>query len=131
MFQSTPPTRGATKYDPSNRKYLMFQSTPPTRGATRCKVRIILGHRCFNPRPPHGERPIAWSIGKTKPASFNPRSPHGERLVRLRSEIAVHIVSIHAPHTGSDISCPTGPKATGSFNPRPPHGERRGNLFDF
>ena len=86
--------------------------------------------RCnFNPRSPHGERPVpcirldhltkisihaprTGSDEKRKAASaganrhFNPRSPHGERPVEDRKfTIAEH------------------------FNPRSPHGERHGCLY--
>ena len=37
----------------------------------------------FNPRSPHGERPICRAPDPAGPAYFNPRSPHGERPVRL------------------------------------------------
>ena len=77
----------------------------------------------FNPRSPHGERPLTASIAGTRTAisihaprtgsdpvrclhirgarHFNPRSPHGERPRRL----------------------PTRAKSS-NFNPRSPHGER-------
>ena len=57
----------------------------------------------FNPRSPHGERPLPtpWSFGGA--VHFNPRSPHGERLSAGR--------------------CPAIIRQ--DFNPRSPHGERR------
>ena len=38
---------------------------------------------------------------------------------------AFHVISIHAPRTGSDSSWGSICAATGHFNPRSPHGERR------
>ena len=77
----------------------------------------------FNPRSPHGERPLTPSISARKrvfqstlPArgatasaahphshiNFNPRSPHGERLAQRLHRRVVGDISIHAPRTGSD-----------------------------
>jgi len=101
-----------------------FQSTPPARGATTAGHKPCGTLKDFNPRPPHGERLIA-------------------RLIITRR----HIISIHAPRTGSDRTSPkillsqqrfqSTPPARGAtdidihiraaiddFNPRPPHGER-------
>ena len=79
IFQSTLPTRGATRLrDILERDVPEFQSTLPTRGATgrvRASVRSCF---YFNPRSPHGERP-APAAPYRKLADFNPRSPHGER----------------------------------------------------
>ena len=78
---------------------------------------------------------------------FNPRSPHGERpLISVLNILHAGAISIHAPRTGSDgnrtvdfsglmefqSTLPargaTGGRAEGSsdnhFNPRSPHGER-------
>ena len=35
-----------------------FQSTPPSREATLRYRRVYVVPRCFNPRPPHGRRPV-------------------------------------------------------------------------
>ena len=56
-----------------------FQSTLPARGAT--------------------ERTMALANCQT---DFNPRSPHGERPVVTAEENAEAVISIHAPRTGSD-----------------------------
>ena len=107
-----------------------FQSTLPARGATRRPTRTATSGRpisihaprtgsdspapaalrpslYFNPRSPHGERPLIDS----RPAAernFNPRSPHGERQ-------------------GTAENPETSPK---NFNPRSPHGERRRRIAD-
>ena len=65
----------------ANRR-LQFQSTPPTRGATIDTVNVVDSAQCFNPRPPHGERPDADRYLRLG-ASFNPRPPHGERLIQM------------------------------------------------
>ena len=106
-----------------------FQSTLPARGATA---------------PPG---PL-WRSS----ANFNPRSPHGERPMYFITSARWSAISIHAPRTGSDkhadlIVCddvvfqstlpargatvraaavlPRGK----NFNPRSPHGERRHRSF--
>ena len=78
----------------------------------------------FNPRSPHGERPInslrqafqiqfqstlpAWGATRarlllTRSFNFNPRSPHGERLTVDKIRDVIYCISIHAPRMGSDI----------------------------
>ena len=101
-FQSTLPARGAT---PADRQRfctsVRFQSTLPARGAT-------------------GRMP------ESAPArDFNPRSPHGERPVAAIQYQADRRISIHAPRTGSDVSRSRLEYSTTDFNPRSPHGERR------
>ena len=55
----------------------------------------------FNPRSPHGERPVISEYNYIS-SYFNPRSPHGERLLKEESLEQVKE----------------------DFNPRSPHGER-------
>ena len=78
----------------------------------------------FNPRSPHGERPIRQqrtsrteTFQPTLPArgatglllrllqfrpNFNPRSPHGERPRKRVATQRYPPISTHAPRTGSD-----------------------------
>ncbi len=97
------PHTGCDTYPPLHgTKNNKFQSTHPTRGAT-CQA-VWVGVDClnFNPRTPHGVRPLAVGIrarviifqsthptrGATvipqlyirRPLYFNPRTPHGVRL---------------------------------------------------
>ncbi len=58
-------------------------------------------NRDFNPRSPHGERHLTFSVYVTEDMHFNPRSPHGERRY-MDSDITLYL----------------------HFNPRSPHGER-------
>ena len=107
---------------------VVFQPTLPARGATRIVRRIFDLRTNFNPRSPHGERPVAVigssctgrfqptlpARGATRAApcallgcfDFNPRSPHGERHVLLHEDLR-HVAN---------------------FNPRSPHGERPPNI---
>ena len=57
LFQSTPPSRGATLGPLSEVFSYRFQSTPPSRGATWCGWGSQGGIPYFNPRPPRGGRP--------------------------------------------------------------------------
>ena len=102
----------------------IFQSTLPARGATRGQQSAGLLVHYFNPRSPHGERPLqCFRLGQGR--HFNPRSPHGERrFSRFLPRFAV-IISIHAPRTGSDDGSRRHFEKRGNFNPRSPHGERR------
>ncbi len=102
---------------------LTFQSTPPTRGATRLllwhfapkEISIHAPHTgsdnrvgaCgdhaldFNPRPPHGERrrPAGKLKSKIKFQSTPPT--RGATFIDVKLWYGLRI-SIHAPHTGSD-----------------------------
>ncbi len=81
---------------------LRFQSTLPARGAT-------------------GRPDAAVRVG----CHFNPRSPHGERPVADALEAMSEGISIHAPRTGSDPTLCCAPLFVRlNFNPRSPHGER-------
>ena len=55
----------------------------------------------FNPRSPHGERQHLHSA-QSCPPYFNPRSPHGERHLHGSRQFSNLLISIHAPRTGSD-----------------------------
>ena len=123
-FQSTLPARGATTFVVVPSSSVTFQSTLPARGATRGHRRKQLRGADFNPRSPHGERPLTASIAGTRTANFNPRSPHGERRFCFwrddntrdfnprsphgerqpdeRNRASCSSISIHAPRTGSD-----------------------------
>ena len=59
-------------------------------------------NRDFNPRSPHGERPLSVSAGDVRGSDFNPRSPHGERRGTAEAGVLLGGISIHAPRTGSD-----------------------------
>ena len=65
-----------------------------------------------------GSRPAALSY-------FNPRSPHGERPIPYIDKLVNSKISTHAPRTGSDgYNAIITERWTLYFNPRSPHGER-------
>ena len=107
-FQSTLPARGATRHcNPADAPQPeIFQPTLPARGATvgadvlfhpafRISIHAPrtgsdsrrlpppLLRRNFNPRSPHGERPLTSDKTPSAFVYFNPRSPHGERRANL------------------------------------------------
>ena len=77
-FQPTLPTRGATLMEVVVPLSLLFQPTLPARGATFGAADAGAQTGDFNPRSPHGERPLGSPENKRE-RHFNPRSPHGER----------------------------------------------------
>ena len=103
--------------------------------------------RNFNPRSPHGERPVAGRQGAHFPLYFNPRSPHGERLQCGIVAVTAATFQSTLPARGATLSDVRNYKrgqfqstlpARGAtfcavvvsdirdnFNPRSPHGERR------
>ena len=87
---------------------VLFQSTLPARGATPSSSGVQPSADHFNPRSPHGERPLRLALLLLR-KDFNPRSPHGERRPRSRSQADGHYY----------------------FNPRSPHGERREWVLDY
>ena len=126
------PRTGSDHYLRSGRLYASrFQSTLPARGATPVlsgRVPVLI---YFNPRSPHGERPLRTALSVSPSFDFNPRSPHGERLHFVSPSRTRRIISIHAPRTGSDLSGRVRPSRRQYFNPRSPHGERRFRLLYF
>ena len=109
---------------------LLFQSTLPAWGATGSRSALQATSNHFNPRSPHGERPMAIAtcaavlvFQSTLPAwgattshlcttrhqwYFNPRSPHGERLLNPHQPDHQCLISIHAPRMGSDLAASLG-----------------------
>ena len=106
----------------------------------------VRGNWDFNPRSPYGERQIDYLLSMV-PMDFNPRSPYGERQLypelfdtekRFQSTLPLrgatfypvfnaiaHVISIHAPLTGSDRTFRMHLSPAPNFNPRSPYGERR------
>ena len=126
---------------------MIFQSTLPARGATRVFELGDIARRHFNPRSPHGERPLShWKCclrnlfqstlparGATEfdftdiyTAEFQSTLPARGATEQHREETAELKISIHAPRTGSDSPISSDNIAAfRNFNPRSPHGERR------
>ena len=123
-FQSTRPARGATEGRPVSAQTIEVSIHAPRTGRDHCHYTSLLAVACFNPRAPHGARPLPLHIltgsglfQSTRPARgatlcqhpprpqaarFNPRAPHGARRH--------HVGTIN--------------NVAGRFNPRAPHGAR-------
>ena len=102
----------------------LFQSTLPARGATCPCSRQRAGRYNFNPRSPHGERPVGRDV-EHRAVEFQSTLPARGATAEYLSAIAHRSISIHAPRTGSDTAQhPDSPRG-GHFNPRSPHGERQ------
>ena len=101
-----------------------FQSTLPARGATLAKLCRLRQCAYFNPRSPHGERPLS-KRGFYPFNDFNPRSPHGERPGLLMNNIRYKIFQSTLPARGATSHIYAHFPLGNDFNPRSPHGERR------
>ena len=101
----------------------LFQSTLPARGATCQFEQHFLNRKHFNPRSPHGERPLE-KIGTRPAESFQSTLPARGATRTGISPHCISSISIHAPRTGSDVILPMPDTQSTHFNPRSPHGER-------
>ena len=101
VFQPTLPARGATgviQLDPTK---LQFQPTLPARGATDFQNVLVNNFTNFNPRSPHGERPMCTRWRATRPP-FQPTLPARGATFQKRERSRFPAISTHAPRTGSD-----------------------------
>ena len=124
-----------------------FQSTLPLRGAT-----VILCQRCLNAKisihaPLTGSDELAPGAAimarlfqSTLPLRGATVFP-GQKVIKKKFQSTLplrgatrlfgfrrttHLISIHAPLTGSDLTIPWYLRGDMDFNPRSPYGERRG-----
>ena len=122
IFQSTPPSREATRSDRRLRYRLNFNPRLP-HGRRHSSPGPRCSYYYFNPRLPHGRRRKIVTI-RERSRDFNPRLPHGRRPV---SAIIWHLrqaISIHASLTGGDHARERESSSGHHFNPRLPHGRR-------
>ena len=124
-----------------------FQSTHPSRGATKGNLRITFTPTISIHAPLTG-CDYTSPISSYTSCDFNPRTPHGVRLFSTHGHFYATSISIHAPLTGCDnsVGCTsyymfkfqsTHPSRGATvcraytlvhptnFNPRTPHGVRR------
>ena len=78
----------------------------------------------FNPRSPHGERPVRTQVLDSKKTISTHAPRTGSDPIRFINSTD-GIISTHAPRTGSDDATPSLTAPCSNFNPRSPHGERR------
>ena len=77
----------------------------------------------FNPRSPHGERPVRTQVLDSKKTISTHAPRTGSDPIRFINSTD-GIISTHAPRTGSDDATPSLTAPCSNFNPRSPHGER-------
>ena len=124
LFQSTLPARGATRERPKTATKKEISIHAPRTGSDRGAPRMRRPAWNFNPRSPHGERQSYFDTVPHK-ATFQSTLPARGATLLGNTIWNHHLISIHAPRTGSDAAASrTAPAAT-DFNPRSPHGERR------
>ena len=151
-FQSTHPSRGATRRCPHAPRICQISIHAPLTG---CDILLLCPTGKYCPISIHApltgcDTSVSGKIARI--LYFNPRTPHGVRhcdtdsvkyLATFQSTHpsrgATHDrvqyvkrfdISIHAPLTGCDTSRRTYPVDVRDFNPRTPHGVRHGSTTD-
>ena len=123
-FQSTHPSRGATRaiwIPHSWRKY--FNPRAPC-GARRCSGRPCCNlYGYFNPRAPCGARPARNKVGLLTCTFQSTRPVRGATLPVMHGVWDLRI-SIHAPRAGRDSGLSVNIHKVSNFNPRAPCGAR-------
>ena len=85
IFQSTLPARGATsRLSRTPQSQRISIHAPRTGSDLMAADGGSKWRRYFNPRSPHGERPVVENAPHCQRNDFNPRSPHGERHLSIR-----------------------------------------------
>ena len=146
LFQSTLPARGATWCDSGALWHWRISIHAPRTGSDDYLCGLSDNPQDFNPRSPHGERPVgsevvggAIAFQSTLPARGATRKPRRRSqkppfqstlpargaTTRGRRKPSGSRISIHAPRTGSDVTIRDTVLAPSDFNPRSPHGERQ------
>ena len=125
-FQSTRPAWGATDLDVQIAYMLKISIHAPRMGRdTAGAVYRAPAGTNFNPRAPHGARPLKICRELQRFAFQSTRPAWG---ATARNNIAVlgRCISIHAPRMGRDQASIRIRYVPINFNPRAPHGARRG-----
>ena len=101
IFQSTLPARGATRAAQHQQKCNLISIHAPRTGSDKWTAFMSPPRGYFNPRSPHGERPVGESVTftVTQFQSTLPARGATGRDPLVQAELAI---SIHAPRTGSD-----------------------------
>ena len=102
IFQSTLPARGATASIQQVSVIICISIHAPRTGSDRGALRWVTTACYFNPRSPHGERPLTRSAVASK-SRFQSTLPARGATSLPRAEGSIKIISIHAPRTGSDL----------------------------
>ena len=123
-FQSTHPTRGATRNRYIRIIRLQISIHAPHTGCDAFKDRRLSAITAFQSTHPTRGATIMAMFSGNHQNNFNPRTPHGVRLGYHKPLRVCFCISIHAPHTG--VRLPNSSKILihSHFNPRTPHGVR-------
>ena len=122
IFQSTPPTRGATALCVPMFCGSLFQSTPPRGGRLRQPAQGSGASDHFNPRPREGGDDVGF-VSRVPPSSISIHAPReGGRHQRCCLTCSAGGISIHAPREGGDFGEVGRVAIMCYFNPRPPRG---------
>ena len=124
MFQSTPPSREATRPTPRADRLTRVSIHAPLTGGD-CIQQCQNTAYMFQSTPP--SREATWNASKSAFIyPFQSTPPSREATTSERDFDLIVVVSIHAPLTGGDKLGLSRAKALVCFNPRPPHGRRLG-----
>ena len=145
LFQSTPPSRGATDTIKRYPHDAIISIHAPLAGSDRHFISTATGKVYFNPRPPRGERQRCGGSGRGRDISihaplagsdlmgdgvyaqdpeFQSTPPSRGATGYVAPALLLTLISIHAPLAGSDRANSTPTAVHSNFNPRPPRGER-------
>ena len=105
IFQSTLPARGATGKTKSSSGDIIISIHAPRTGSDTTRPENG-GLKDISIHAPRTGSDKHFHTKDEKCQYFNPRSPHGERPVMTAEENAEAVISIHAPRTGSDVIKP-------------------------
>ena len=100
-FQSTHPTRGATRSLKKKHDLNLISIHAPHTGCDTYRRLVARICRDFNPRTPHGVRPLPRGLRFVVRAFQSTHPTRGATQIRSRGRV-LHGISIHAPHTGCD-----------------------------
>ena len=123
-FQSTLPARGATRFRCIYFDDFDISIHAPRTGSDNLSLNRMSAESNFNPRSPHGERPLCRDDWKKLYVFQSTLPARGATVTEVDMQIILEI-SIHAPRTGSDRGAVCNNILCRYFNPRSPHGERR------
>ena len=104
VFQSTLPAWGATQscHTASHSPCRISIHAPRMGSDTGCRLLVYMGVISIH-APRMGSDDKLGKRTLCRYFHFNPRSPHGERPLSLKSFIDGSFISIHAPRRGSDL----------------------------
>ena len=122
-FQSTLPAWGATRSMVKTAHYVEISIHAPRMGSDGVRETGIEGSTNFNPRSPHGERPVDAPGYFCSPLFQSTLPAWGATLLFILPTL-ISIFQSTLPAWGATSWSMTARPASRNFNPRSPHGER-------